>query len=225
MGKKAIIQAGGAILLGLDVAIPMYLDAQGGFPNWNWQYHALIGFIAFCIFIGWVIFSKQIYINKLESGRPIMTLGNRVKAETVINEANSEMDIKTRILFRNSGTKNAYQLVFRAGIASAQDVSSSMALRDETSANLVAPNTDLEFGRDITLRQKYEISDNKRKFSGPTEWLIYSAVLYSDSPSKGKQYIDEWWFHYRFQGKDLQDATLEEKQKLEPYIRELFKTA
>jgi len=211
-------------VLGFNVAIPMVLNAQGLFPDWPYQYYTLIGFLAFAICMSYIIFSKHSHISKLESGRPIMTLGNRAKAETVNHEASSEMDIILRVLFRNSGTKNAYQLIFRAAIASAQDPSKCKALRDETSANLVAPDTKLEFGRNITIRQKYEkTSDNKLKFSGPIEWLIYSAVLYSDLPSKGKHYIDEWWFYYRFEGKDLQDATVEQKQKLEPHIRELFK--
>ena len=224
MGRRAIIQTGGAILLGFNVAIPMFLDAQGLFPSWPYQYHELFGFLAFAVFVGWIIFSKQSHINKLESGRPIMTLGNRAKAETVNHEASSEMDIMLRVLFRNSGTKNAYRLKFRVGIAAAQDPSQCKALPDETSANLVAPDTKLEFGRDIIIRQKYaKTSDNRLTFVGPTEWLIYSAVIYGDAPSRGKQYTDEWWFYYRIEGKDLQDATVEQKEKLEPYIRKLFK--
>ncbi len=46
-------------MLGSNVAIPMVLDAQGLFPNWPYQYYTLIGFLAFVIFVGWIIFSKQ----------------------------------------------------------------------------------------------------------------------------------------------------------------------
>ena len=221
MGKKAVFQAVGSIMLGSNVAIPMYLDAQGLFPNWPYQYHELFGFLAFALFVGWIIFSKQSHINKLESGRPNMTIGNRIKASTSIRE--SELDILLKILFRNAGTKPAYQAIFKLGIAPAQEPRAFWSLPNETTANPIDPDTDLEFGRDITLRQKTEQdSYGNRKILGAKEWLIYSAIKYSDSPSGGKWYEDEWWFHYKAQGKDLQDATLEQKQQLEQYVRRVF---
>lgn len=74
MGKKAIFQTVGAILLGGNVAIPMALDAQDLFPDWPYQYYELIGFLAFVIFVGWIIFSKQSDINKFEHARPQITV-------------------------------------------------------------------------------------------------------------------------------------------------------
>ena len=222
MGRKAIFQTVGAIVLGFNVAIPMVLDAQGLFPDLPYQYYTLIGFLAFAIYMSFIIFSKQSHINKLESGRPVMTLGNRARAKTVNNEAAYIMDTTFRLLFRNAGAKNAYRLIFRAAFASAQDPTSFTALPDEASANLIAPNTNLEFGRDVTVKQPYEWKDNKRTFPQPAEWLIYSAVIYSDKPIGGKQYKDEWWFFYRLLGKDLQDASLEQKGELEPHVKAAF---
>lgn len=222
MGRKAVIQTGGAILLGCNVAIPMFLDAQGLFPNWPYQYYTVFGFIAFAVFMGWIIFGKQSHINKLESGRPKMTLGNRIKASTSIRE--SDMDILLRLLFRNAGTKPAYQVIFKVGVAPAQEPQAFCGLPNETTANPIDPDTDLEYGRDITLRQKSE-RDNYGTFHivGAKEWLIYSAIKYSDSPSGGKWYEDEWWFYYKAQGRNLQDATLNQKQELEHYVRQAFK--
>ncbi|MFH1775782.1 MAG: hypothetical protein ABH839_03940 [Chloroflexota bacterium] len=53
-------------MLGLNVAIPTVLDAQGLFPNWPYQYHTLIGFSAFAFFMGWIVYDKQKHIDKIE---------------------------------------------------------------------------------------------------------------------------------------------------------------
>lgn len=74
MGKKAIVQTVVAILLGFDVAVPMYLNARGLFPGWIWQYHALIGFFAFVGFMIWIILEKQRTINKLLDSRPTISV-------------------------------------------------------------------------------------------------------------------------------------------------------
>ncbi len=189
----------------------------------EWEWWPLVGFGIFFGLVTWIFFDLYGQVVKLRAGRPNMTLGNRAKAETVNYETTSEMDIKFRLLFRNSGTKNAHLLKYRTAIASPQEPSKCKALPDLTSANPVAPNTDLEFGRNLTIRQKYEKTpDGQLIFNAPIEWLIYSAVIYDDSPTGGKQYRDEWWFYYGYGSKDLQDATLEQKQIFEPYVRELF---
>ena len=59
MGRKAIVQIGGAIVSGLNAAIPMTLNVRGLFPDWPWQYHAIIGFLAFAFFMAWIIRDKQ----------------------------------------------------------------------------------------------------------------------------------------------------------------------
>ena len=48
----------------------MVLDAQDIFPNWSWQYHALIGFICFAIIIIWIVRDRQSKIAKLIDNRP-----------------------------------------------------------------------------------------------------------------------------------------------------------
>jgi hypothetical protein len=58
----------GGTLIGVNVAVPMYLDAQGLFPQWEWQYHALIGFLAFAAFMAWIIYDKQRQLYDLTSG-------------------------------------------------------------------------------------------------------------------------------------------------------------
>lgn len=68
MAKKNILQVVGAIVLVLNASVPMALDVRGVSPQWPWQYHALIGFVAFVIFIGWIIWDKQRRINELVSG-------------------------------------------------------------------------------------------------------------------------------------------------------------
>jgi len=37
---KTVIKVLGAVISGLNVAVPLILDAQTIFPHWNWQYHA-----------------------------------------------------------------------------------------------------------------------------------------------------------------------------------------
>jgi hypothetical protein len=64
MGKRISLQAVGAVLLGLNVAIPMVLNAQGLFPNWPYQYHLLVGFLVFAGYMCWIIRSKQMQIDK-----------------------------------------------------------------------------------------------------------------------------------------------------------------
>ena len=64
MGKRLSLQAVGAVLLGLNVAIPMVLNAQGLFPSWPYQYHFLLGFVAFAGYLWWIVRDKQMQINR-----------------------------------------------------------------------------------------------------------------------------------------------------------------
>ena len=50
---------------GLYTAIPLILDVQTVFPNWNWQYHALIGFFFFVAFMVWMVWDRQTTISRL----------------------------------------------------------------------------------------------------------------------------------------------------------------
>jgi hypothetical protein len=52
----------------------MDFDAQSAFPQWQWQYHALIGFVVFVIYIGWIIWGKQSIINEGRRIRPEITV-------------------------------------------------------------------------------------------------------------------------------------------------------
>lgn len=71
---KSIIQVGLAILSALNVAGPLVFDAQSMFPNWPWQYHALIGFIVFALVMIWMVIDKSSIISKLLDAKPSITV-------------------------------------------------------------------------------------------------------------------------------------------------------
>ena len=64
MGRKTFIQVLAAILSGLNVAVPLLLDAQDVSEQWPWQYHALVGFVAYIMVTAWAIWDRQMQINK-----------------------------------------------------------------------------------------------------------------------------------------------------------------
>ncbi len=141
MGKKAVFQAVGSIILGSNVAIPMYLDAGGLLPTWPWQYHALIGFVAFALFIGWIIYDKQSHINKLESGRPEITEGNQTGINMVIDEQGSEFKVDVGLYFKNRGAKAAYQFSLKVGSAPANAPNQFKFIEERTSSNRIDANS------------------------------------------------------------------------------------
>ena len=219
MGKKAIFQAVGAVLLGLNAAIPIFLDAKDLFPHWPMQYHSLLGFIAFCFFIGWIIYSKQRQIDKDESGSPPFALGNQTGATIQLKEESSEMHVALGIFFKPKGLKPAYQ--FRLNVGSAPDGHPNQFAfipPEMSNANRIDPNSDLEYGAVFRGVQKYEQKDGKQQmpFRG---LLIFCVLNYTDSPLGGKSYSEEWWLSYNFTSKLMGALSLERKGNLEPYVR------
>jgi len=73
---------------GLNVAVPLILDAQSLFPHWNWQYHALIGFVIFLIFMSWIILDQKRAITKLLDKQKV-----RVDIDRFISEGNRILSI------------------------------------------------------------------------------------------------------------------------------------
>jgi len=223
MGRKAIIQTGGAILLGCNVAIPMVLDAQGLFPNWPYQYHELIGFLVFAIFVGWIIYSKQSHINRLESGRPELTLGRTIGiVRREFDEKTSTIKIELSISFRNIGIKSAYQFHSRIGLAPDNAPNKFELLDEETSVNRIDPNNDFEISHTLSGFVKYKEKDGK-KVIPQTYTIIHCLVNYSDSPSDGEFYKDEWWLSYRADKGNFDMVSQRQKDALEPYVRMAYK--
>jgi hypothetical protein len=72
--RKIVWQIIGAIFGALNVAIPLALDAQGLYPNWPWQYHAMVGFIAFAAFVVWMLYDKIKENERLRDSKPSITV-------------------------------------------------------------------------------------------------------------------------------------------------------
>ncbi len=68
---KLVIKVFGAVISGLNVAVPLILDAQSFFPEWNYQYHVLIGFLIFVGFMVWIVFGLYNKVTELQNTRPI----------------------------------------------------------------------------------------------------------------------------------------------------------
>lgn len=222
MGKRAVTQTVGAVLLGFNVAVPIYLDAQGFFPNWPWQYHALIGFAAFVIFVGWVIWDKQQQINKLKSVRPVLTLGKTTGVSRKIDKQTSIVEVDLNLFFKNIGTKAAYQFHFRFGFAPENNLNKFELSGEKSSVNRIDPNNDFEVGQVLHSTVKYQEKNGNKVFS-PIYTLIHCLIRYSDSPSNGNWYEDEYWFSYRADRQNLGMLSKEQKDALEPYVREAYK--
>jgi len=103
MWRRPFLQVTGAVLLGLNVGIPMALDAQGLFPNWSYQYHFILGFVAFAIYMSLIIRDKQMQINKSReiirlSARP-SSLAINYPSKTEKPLSHAEVSIKATIQF------------------------------------------------------------------------------------------------------------------------------
>ncbi len=217
MGRR-IIQTGGAILLGLNVAIPMYLNAQGLLPMWQWQYHALIGFLAFSVFVGRIIFSQQSHINKLESGRPQLTIGDKTEINVQLREEES-MEVNSLYLrYQNTGSRPAYQFRMRVGYAPEGSPGEFKLFDENTSANPIY-QSDPQQGVLHTFAYKYEVKDGKKTTGAPKGVLIHCALSYSDAPSGGKSYNEEWWYSYRFDEQRFSQLSIVRKAELEPHVK------
>lgn len=218
MGKKAIFQTVGAVMLGLNVAVPMVLDARGLFPHWNWQYHVLIGFIAFCVFIGWIIFSKQSQINKYESGRPQLTIGDKTSLTRDVREKEHKVIFGLHMYHQNSGLKPAYQLRIRVGYALEGKPEGFILFSENTSSNPVYPDGS-QWGIQHTFEQQYEIKDGQNILKATRGVLIHCVLDYQDAPTKGKAYHEEWWYSYNFERQSLSALSIPRKKELEPYVK------
>lgn len=217
MGRTTVVQLVGAILSGLNVAIPLVLNARSILPEWNWEYHALLGFIAFVGVMVWIINDKQRKINKFEQRRPELTLGGRTGAIARFIEQTSEMHIALQLYFKNQGSKAAYQFRLRVGFAPDGAPSQFKPLDERTSANRIDPGS-MEYGYTYDLVTKYE-EKNGKKVIARIGTLIHCALNYSDSPSGGKSYDDEWWFSYRTDRQGLGALSSKRKEELEPYVK------
>jgi len=221
MSRRAIGQTVGAILLGLNVALPTALDAQSIFPLWNWQQYALIGFAAFCAFIGWIIYSKQSQINKYESGRPELILGDYSGAGTKEIEGKSQVKVSISISFRNVGKKPAYQFCLRMGYSPYDKPGLFKHVGETTSANRIDSGGTLEYGEEYNFVEPY-IEKNGRKVVGKMGWMIYCLLSYRDLHSGGRLYTDEYWFSYRFEYPKLATLSIQKKEELEQYVRQVY---
>lgn len=205
-------------MTGLNVAIPLMLNARGIWPEWPWQYHALIGFVGFVAVVVWIIYDKQRKIAKFEQRRPELTLGGRTGATARFIEQTSTMHIALQIYFKNKGLKAAYQFRLRVGFAPDGAPNQFKILDERTSANRLDPDSSNEYGYTYDLATKCEEKDGKKIISR-IGTLIHCALNYSDSPSGGKSYDDEWWFSYRTDRQGLGALSLKRKEELEPYVR------
>ncbi len=89
--RKTIIQVGGAIVSAGFTAFSLISDLYGFVPNIKWQIIALIGFLFFIVFIGWIIWDKQRQINKFTSG---IELNFSLNPKTYDNDMEFILDIE-----------------------------------------------------------------------------------------------------------------------------------
>lgn len=62
------------MLSALNTAGPLILDASALFPNWNWQIHALIGFIVFASIMTWMVIENRIELWHINNAKPNIVL-------------------------------------------------------------------------------------------------------------------------------------------------------
>ncbi len=202
----------------VNVAVPLFLDAQSLFPTWNWQYHALVSFLVFASIMVWMVIDRQLQLNK---EAPQMTVGNQSKASVVINKPQSEVNIILNLRFRNMGTRSAYQFRLKGMYSPYIDLRKHTKIEERSTANRIDPGGDLERGYDYTLTEKY-VEEGGHGILQNKGYVIYLKINYSDSPSGGKQYGEEWWFSPRFDRAGLSEMSLNQKQEYEPYVRKVF---
>lgn len=220
--RKTTIQVVGVALSALNVAIPLWLNAQQLLPLWQWQLHAIIGFLAFAGFMIWIVYDKQYFINRLQSGRPNIILSDRITSEHINFKDRCEFNVILNILFRNIGTKPAFQLSINIGFAPTNKPHDFRMSKEKTIANPIAPNSNLKFNRMINIKQQYTLIGDDMQFSVYQDWLIYCAIKYSDSSTTGRWYEEKWFLYYMFPCNHLDHASIKQKEMLEPYIIDAY---
>jgi hypothetical protein len=189
----------------------------GGFdPKW-WT---LIAFGVFCGFMIWIVVNFQGEIKKLNSGRPLLTVGDQTQITKLVDDDQArKRHAVFNIAYKNIGQKPAYQLCLRIGFAQYAAVSEFKLLSDRTSVNRQDPNVG-EIGESYTFTVGYQEGDSKpTELSKVARILIYCGLSYSDAPVGGHSYCDEWWFSYGFGDTQFGSMNAIKKDELEPYVR------
>lgn len=218
METKSIIKLCVATLSVLYVVVSLILDVQAILPNWPWQYHALAGFVVYVIVTVWTIYDLQVQIS---SSRPYLKIADKTRVIRVINEADSELNIKIELFFENSGQKPAYQLRICMGYADLDNPSQFQTMPEITSVNRIDTGDKVQYGVTQNFRQKYQVKD-QALVAGSKGFLLYCKVFYSGSETNGKHYNDEFWFAYDIDSTGLKVMSIEDKKKLEPYVRQTY---
>jgi len=220
---RTAIQIVGAVIGAIVYVIGIMFNLQGlvamiaGIvitpPIFYW-----IGFTIFGGFMWWIIYSKQSYINKLESGRPQFTLDDKSGATVHIDTQKSKAIVSLRIYFKNIGSKPAHEFRMRVGVAPDGAPEQFKPFDERTSANRIDPESNLGYGYTYELTQTYTEKDSKKIVAQPGI-LIYCRLDYSDTPPSKESYNEEWWLSCRFDRAGLAALSLERKGELEPYVK------
>ena len=181
-----------------------------------------VGFSLFAGFMGWIVHSQQKRIYELEgTNRPIITIGSTIKGSTYVRDADSKVDTTMRLGFRNGGNRPAYRIHVKIGYAPAQRPDLFRPESGVNNPNRIDPG--VEFAIDFRMTQKFAKTPEGKRGVVSIETLVYCGIRYSDSPIDGQWHEDEWWFKYTLDDRFMSFASIQQKEMLEPYVRNVFK--
>lgn len=224
MQTRDKIRTVAAVVTVLATACFLAVDVQGVAPSVSWQYPAIAGFAVFVLLTAWGAWDRNQIIHALEQQlaerRPEITIGKSLGASTNVDDNAKVVNLVARLRFHNVGNRPAYQFRMRTGYARVERPNEFVV-----KPNLENPNrldAGGEVGPDLELSMPFVDKEGGGRAVPTKEILIYVGVRYSDKPTGGSYWEEDFWFVYVLGKPLLAMQHLAQKEALEPYVRAAY---
>lgn len=179
------------------------------------QYRVLI--LGVLIFISLVLSAYTLQSNKniAMEHRPILNIGKSTEISTSEDEIKEIATFNITFHIENAGDRAAYQFFSRICFAPESRLQNILSYDDLIETNPIQPHE--EDLVPVGIDQSFRKSDGTLVVGSET-WFIYYLLKYSDAPTGGNWYSDEYWFALSLNDKTVRSLTLEEKQIFQPLV-------
>jgi len=180
-----------------------------------WVKHHRQLILVFLILASIVVSAYTIQNNIDRPNRPLLTLAKSTTVSILVDEEQQTTSGNIDFNITNIGGSAAYQTLTRICYAPASKPQNIYQYPDLTGTNPIQPQDMVIVPTGIT--QAFTKSNSTMMVESDT-WYVYYQIKYSDSPTNGKWYSDEYWFALEFNTGRVRDLTITEKQIFQPLI-------